>query len=52
MLKEDPLYNEAMERYTDVYVDFIHDTMDALTLAGKRPQLYLETRLDYSRWVP
>lgn len=52
ILKESPLYNESMENYTDKYVEYIHDLMDDLTFSGKDPRLYLETKVDYSRWVP
>lgn len=52
ILKGSPLYNEAMEKYTDVYVEYINDLMDTLTFAMKEPRLYLETRVDYSKWAP
>lgn len=50
-LKKNPLYSEEMDRYLDVYLDYVteqyrvalHTTPDAVVL--------LEERLDFSRWV-
>lgn len=50
-LKKNPLYSDEMEKYLDVYLDYVteqyrvalHTTPDAVVL--------LEERLDFSRWV-
>lgn len=42
----------AMDDYTDGYCDFVEERLHALQAAGKSPALYIEQRLDFSRWVP
>jgi hypothetical protein len=48
-LKADPLYQEEMQEYTDLYVDYLAEA--AMTYTTK-PYIALETRLDYSHVAP
>lgn len=50
--KDHRLYNEAMERHTDDYVTTVTDIYAGYELAGLEPHLYMETRVDFSKWVP
>lgn len=52
MLSEGPLFCPAMDEYTDAYADYVMERFNALAAAGKHPTLYIEQRLDFSRWVP
>ena len=51
-LRADPLYTEAMDGYTDTYVQTIMDLMDIYELEGEQPECYVEVQLDISRYVP
>lgn len=51
-LKSEPLYKRSMDDYVDVYVDYIMGIYTEASTAGLNPEVLLEQRLDYSRWVP
>ena len=50
--RDDPLYRPAMEEHVATYCDVITDTMAAMREAGDDPIIYLEQRLDLSKWIP
>lgn len=52
MLAGGPLYKRSMDDYVDVYVDYIMGIYTEASTAGLNPEVLLEQRLDYSRWVP
>lgn len=48
-LQENPLYQEEMLGYTDIYVDYISSIVHSY---GLRPYIAVEKRLDYSTYAP
>ena len=48
----DPQYYPAMKEHVLTYCDVILETLTAMRSAGADPIIYLEQKLDLSRWVP
>ena len=51
-IKEDPLYKPAMEEHVLTYCDVIVGTLTAMREDGADPIIYLEQKLDLTKWVP
>ena len=49
-LRENPLYRPAMEEHVATYCDAVMETMTSLQ--SHDPIIYLEQRLDLSKWIP
>ena len=49
-VRRNPLYRPAMEEHVAVYVDAVMGTMTALQ--NEDPSIFLEQKLDLSRWIP
>ncbi len=45
-------YNEEMQEHADAYADFVVKTLAEAKKVCADPVVILETRLDYSKWVP
>lgn len=50
--KDDPLYRPAMEEHVAVYTGEILETLTAMQQAGDDPIIYLEQKLDLTKWIP
>ena len=50
-IREDPLYKPAMEEHVATYCDVILETLTGMQQTGD-PAIYLEQKLDMSRWIP
>ena len=48
-LKEKELYQEEMQEFTDIYVDFIQEQMCA---CENTPYVAVEQKVDFSQYVP
>lgn len=48
-LKQDPLWNDEMEGYTDVYLDYIRELALSMPAA---PYVAIEKHLDMSKYIP
>lgn len=51
-LKQDPLYNKDLNDYVQVYVDFAIEKINQVRARTPDALVLLETKLDYSPWVP
>ena len=51
-IKNDPLYSDEMDRYTDIHKDFCIERFNEAKAKTKDAVMMLEQRLDYSPWVP
>ena len=50
-LKKNPLYSGEMEKYLDVYLDYVTEQYRAALHTTPDAVVLLEERLDFSRWV-
>ena len=48
----DSYYTEEMDRYTDGYASYVLEKYDEARRISPDARLYVESRLDYSFWVP
>ena len=51
-IREDPLYRPAMEEHVDVYCDEVMATVTKMRDEGADPIVYLEQKLDLTKWIP